>query len=444
MIEIGSFRSRDCHGITRRSFVQAATSVPLALGLGGLATRDARAWTPTEGRARSVLMVWLWGGPAQHDTFDPKPDAPGAIRGPFATIKTKSGDLFSELLPRLARCSDKFAVVRSTKFAANHDMRPLAGGRRRGRGEEPNFGSIVARRKTIVGLPSFVSVAPLTSYGHGFQSTTVPGHGAGRLGSAYNPFIVRCSSEGKLDIAGLRLLDGLSPERLDDRNLLRQQLGDLGRKLEKLEVEQWNRQLEGAYSLLGSGGASRAFDLSRESEDARGAYGRTPFGQSMLLGRRLVEAGVPYVQVNWSLGVDGLEEGSSMGWDTHRNGFGQLMNYHCPIFDRAFSALLEDLSVRGLLDSTLVVAMGEMGRTPKINKTGGRDHWATCSTLWAGAGVQGGRIVGETDANGAEPVSRPITPLMVGTTIAEAAGLDAQARVELGVLDGGQVVHELF
>jgi hypothetical protein len=164
----------------------------------------------------------------------------------------------------------------------------------------------------------------------------------------------------------------------------------------------------------------------------------------MLLGRRLVEAGVPYVQVNWSLGVDGLEEGSSMGWDTHRNGFGQLMNYHCPIFDRAFSALLEDLSDRGLLDSTLVVAMGEMGRTPKINKTGGRDHWATCSTLWAGAGVQGGRIVGETDANGAEPVSRPITPLMVGTTIAEAAGLDAQARAELGVLVGGQVVHELF
>ncbi|MEM7392699.1 MAG: DUF1501 domain-containing protein, partial [Verrucomicrobiota bacterium] len=143
-------------------------------------------------------------------------------------------------------------------------------------------------------------------------------------------------------------------------------------------------------------------------------------------------------------GVDSLEEGPRMGWDTHRNAYAQMMNYHGPIFDRAMSALIEDLSDRGLLDQTLVIATGEMGRSPKANKLGGRDHWATCSTLWAGAGVQGGRAVGATDKIGGYPITEPATALKVGTTICELAGVDARARADMGVLPGGTLIHELF
>ncbi len=421
MSEIGSFRSAIRDGVTRRSFLQAAASVPVALGLPRVAGSpgSTAANAEKEPRARSVLLVWLQGGPSHLDTFDPKPDAPSEIRGPFATIPTRSsGARFSELVPRLAGMSDRFAVVRSTRFAESHDMMPLAGGRKRGPGLPPNLGSIVARHRSLSGMPSFISVAPITAPTHSFESIAVPGYGAGTLGPAYDPLIVTCSAGGEIDIAGRK--------PVDDR-----------------KAGQRNREIEAAHALLNSEGLE-AFDLSAESKRTRVSYGRTSFGQSLLLGRRLVEAGVPYTQVNWSLGVDGLEEGSNMGWDTHRNGFGQLLNYHGPIFDRAFSALIGELSDRGLLKSTLVVAMGEMGRTPKINKTGGRDHWATCSTLWAGAGVCGGRIVGETDEKGAETVTTPISALMVGTTIADLAGVDATSRAEMGVLDGGQVIRELF
>jgi len=199
-----------------------------------------------------------------------------------------------------------------------------------------------------------------------------------------------------------------------------------------------------AYRMLTSPEARRAFDLSLEPEKVRGAYGRTTFGQSMLLARRLAEVGVPFIQVNWSLGVDGLEEGPLMGWDTHRNGFGQLMTYHAPVFDRAFSALLDDLYDRDMIGSTLVTAFGEMGRTPKINRTGGRDHWATCTSLWAGGGIEGGKVIGSTDKIGGEPENDPATPLMVGTTIAECMGLGIQERAELNVLDGGTTIPNLL
>lgn len=443
MLEVGSFRSRDCDGVTRRAFIQVAGSVPAALGLSAvLSSRTAEA---AQGTASSVMMVWLWGGPSHLDTFDPKPDAPDDIRGPFATIPTTiAGVRFSELVPRLAKRNDRFSVVRSTRLSGNHDMLALTG-RRGGRGgHEPNFGSIVSAHKRSAHLPPFISIVPKTELGHGFRSITVPGFGAGRFGANHNPFIVRCSAEGEAEVPSLKLVDGLSPERLSDRRLLCRELDSLERSVDSDAFAEWNQKNSLAYSLLSSGKAFAAFDLASESEKARAAYGRTSFGQSLLLGRRLVETGVPYVHVNWSLGVDGLQEGSNMGWDTHRNGFGQLMNYHCPIFDRAFSALLDDLDERGLLDTTLVVAMGEMGRTPKINKTGGRDHWATCSTLWAGGGVQGGRIVGRTDSSGAHPVTPPISPLMIGTTIAEAVGLNSQARAEAKVLDGGEVISELF
>lgn len=450
MLNIGSFRSRSCDGVSRRAFVQTAAALPWAWQSGGNAahaatSRESSSGVARAGKAKSVMLVWLWGGPSQLDTWDPKPDAASEIRSPFTTIQTRtSGMQFTELFPRLANRSHRLTVVRSCRFSGNHDMLCLTGVRRRGSNQEPNFGSIVSQQDNSTELPPFVSVAPRTTLSHGFPCVSVPGYDAGRLGAAYNPFVVRCASDSSVQIPSLKLVEGLTPGRLEDRRFLLEQIDLLKRSVDTAELSAFNQQHDSAYSLLTAQDSFKAFDLSREPPRTRDAYGKTAFGQSLLLGRRLVEAGTPYVQVNWSLGVDGLEEGPLMGWDTHRNGFGQLTNYHGPIFDRAFSALLDDLDERGLLSETLVVAMGEMGRTPKINKVGGREHWATCTTLWAGGGVGGGRCIGKTDRIGADPITTPVTPLMVGTTIAEAVGLDSEARAKMRVLTGGSAIDGLL
>lgn len=441
MINIGSFRAKDCHGLTRRSFIGLASAAPFA-SAGTASAADYGA-----ARAKSVIMVWLWGGPSQLDTFDPKPRAPSEYRGPFQPIATKTvGAQFSELLPRLASRSDLFTIIRSSTSSSNHSMATLTGYPGTPNGEsEPNFGSIISRHKKSATLPSFISVAPTTTLTHGFDSTRNPGYGGGRLGSAANPFIVHCDSFGKVKMPSLQLMGGMTPERFANRRTLLTQLDGTRRSLDAMSAgDQWNKQVADAHSLLTASGASRAFELDREKEEVRDSYGHTTFGQSLLLARRLAEAGVPYIQVNWSIGVDGLEEGSNMGWDTHRNCFGQLMDYHGPVLDRGLSALLDDLKQRGLLESTLVVAMGEMGRTPTINKTGGRDHWGTISTFWAGGGVEGGRVVGATDAKGGSPITRPVTALMAGTTIAELMGLSSELRARMKILEGGKVIDELF
>ncbi len=197
--------------------------------------------------------------------------------------------------------------------------------------------------------------------------------------------------------------------------------------------------------MLTSPSATKAFDLSRESEQTRADYGYTSFGQSCLLGRRLVEAGVPYVQVNWSQYVEVFYPFSDYGWDTHADNFELLADWHGPLLDRTFSALLRDLDQRGLLESTLVVCMGEFGRTPRINTIASRDHWHPCYfSIWAGAGVQPGRVIGRSDPRGEHPATDPVTPEMVGTTILELAGVNTQARAELRVLPGGRVIDALL
>ena len=195
----------------------------------------------------------------------------------------------------------------------------------------------------------------------------------------------------------------------------------------------------------GNGRTQRAFDLHREPEAVREAYGRTSFGQSCLLGRRLVEAGVPYVQVNWSQYVEVFYTFSDYGWDTHADNFGLLADWHGPLLDRVLSTLLDDLDRRGLLETTLLLCMGEFGRTPRINAIGSRDHWHPCYfSIWAGAGVEPGRTIGASDAHGEHPVTDPITPAMVGTTMLELAGISSAVRAELRVLPEGRVIHELF
>lgn len=441
MLSMGHFSSPDCNRVTRRSFLKVAATVPVALGLPSLCRAN-------ETRVRSVVMINLWGGPSQLDTFDPKPNAPSNIRGPFRPIATRTtGVHFTELLPRLAALQDLFAVVRSTYYrGADHNMMPFTGATT-GPGRdshEPNFGSIVAKRYPAREMPSFIAVNPSCSINTTVGARTAAGMNAGKLGSAFNPFVVSCNENGESEGEALKLLGGLTPKRLEDRVSLRQKLDDAQRELDSAPASSWNSLVDNGHRLLSGGRARKAFDLSTEKQATREAYGFTSFGQSCLLARRFVEAEVPYVHVNWSLGADALGEGPSMGWDTHRNGFEQLTLYHCPIFDRVFSAFLKDMKERGLLDSTMVVVTGEMGRTPTINQIGGRDHWPTNSTLWAGGGVKPGLIVGATNATGGEPVTRPITALMAGTTIADRLGIDSQTRAELGVLTGGEVIHELF
>ena len=443
MLDVGSFRAASCGGISRRAFLQASASLPAALGF-SLRSGFAAMEPP---KVQSVLVVWLWGGPSHLDTFDPKPNAPQEYRGPFSTIQTQTPGLyFSELLPKLAAQSDLFSLVRSNvNLSGDHLVAGsigLSGADEVAGVHPPNFGSIVARQRPADRLPTFVSLA---NGAIGDGRGPMKGYGGGTFGQAYDPFMVSCSPEGKVEIPSLRLLDGLSPLRLTDRSLLLGELDRVRRQADQVSLEQWEKIHHRASSLLSSSDSQQAFDLSRESLKTREAYGHTAFGQSCLLGRRLVEAGVPYVQVNWSRYVEVLFQFSDYGWDTHTENFELLADWHGPILDRALSALLSDLSQRGLLESTLVVALGEFGRTPRINEIGSRDHWPQCySSLWAGGGIVPGRTVGASDRNGEFPVTSPVTPATVGTTILELLGITTAERAQMRVLEQGRVIHELL
>lgn len=445
MLKLGSFKTQVCQGMSRRAFLQLAAGLPLAGAMAApLAALENRYG---QARAKSVILVWLWGAPSHLDTFDPKPKAPSSHRGPFSTIATRTpGVQFTELLPRLAARNDRFTLIRSNRTTApgHPDAGTLAltGAPEAPGPVWPNFGSIVARHRVGTELPPFVSV------GRGIPRDVVRpivGYGGGQWGKAYDPFLLSCTELGEVDIPELKLIEGLSPDRLANRSLLLATLDESRKRLEDSRVLDWNQKYQSAYALLASPEARRALDLSQENHQTRSAYGQTSFGQSCLLARRLVEARVPYVQVNWSQYVEAMTPNCDFGWDTHIYNFELLADRHGPIFDRAFSALLDDLSDRGLLASTLVVAMGEFGRTPKINGQAARDHWPNCYfSLWAGGGVQPGRTIGESDRRGEEPVTAPISPAMVGTTICELAGISSQARAEMRALPGGQVIHELL
>jgi len=440
MLEIGSFRARLCQGIGRRAFLRAGALTPLLLSLPSLAAEAAA-------RAKAVLLVWLWGGPSHLDTCDPKPNVPAEYRGPFSTIPTRTpGVRFSEILPLLAAHSDRFALIRSHRnFHSGHleaGTIGLTGAPLDSPGQGPNFGSIVARQRGPGALPPFIAV------GRGNPRDVVgmmKGYGGGNWGKVYDPFLVHCSDRGEVNIPSLQLLDGLTPQHLADRRTLLQGLDNLRRRVEAAELEKWDATARKAYALLTAPEARQALDLSREPEKVRAAFGQTSFGQSLLLGRRLIQAGVPYVQVNWSQYVEAMTPNCDFGWDTHIYNFDLLADRHCPLFDRAFTALLDDLHQSGLLATTLVVCLGEFGRSPRINAQASRDHWPQCYfSIWAGAGVKPGRVIGESDRFGNDPLTEPITPAMVGTTILESMGIGSQARAELGVLPGGRVIHELF
>jgi len=443
MLSVGTFTSRDCQGVSRRAFVRAACATPFAWPLSGATAKAAEA-AP---KARSVLLVWLGGGPSHVDLFDPKPKAPLEYRGPFATIATATPSIrFTELLPKLAARSDRFSLIRSNvNFDGGH--RPagsiaLCGAVAGPAGYPPNFGSIVGRQRASAALPGFISMArgPI-----GDGDGPVLAFGGGAWGAGYDPFVVNCSEQGRVDAAELKLLDGLTPARLLDRQTVLRELDRARHALDEAPPQRWRELHERASALLGSGAAQSAFDLSREPDAVRDCYGHTSFGQSCLLARRLVEVGVPYVQVNWSQYVEVFYPFSDYGWDTHADNFGLLADWHGPLLDGVFSTLLDDLDERGLLKTTLVVCMGEFGRTPLINSIGSRDHWHQCYfSLWAGGGVQPGRVIGESDAHGEFPATEPVTPAMVGATMLELAGISSAQRAQLRVLEGAKVIDALI
>jgi Protein of unknown function (DUF1501) len=466
MFGFGDYLIRDCQGLTRRSFLRFGACAPFAAplvsgalagaaGLSASLTNTALGAAETP-KARSVMLIWLVGGPSHIDLFDPKPAAPAEYRGPFASIGTRTpGMQFSELLPKLADRSDRFSVVRTNiNYSGGH--RPAGSiawtcGQSRDGDEDtkgkpgnypPNIGSIVARSRPLQELPGFVSLAR-GPVGDGVGPCW--GYGGGLWGPRYDPFMAECSRQGQVSIPDLKLLDGLTPARLVDRRQLLEQLDDVRRRIDHEKFAQWSGLHQQALKLLRGAETLHAFDLSDETPATRARYGRTSFGQSCLLGRRLVEAGVPYVQVNWSQFAEVFYPFSDYGWDTHADNFGLLADWHGPLLDHVFSTLLDDLQARGLLETTLVVCMGEFGRTPRINNIGSRDHWHPCYfSVWAGGGVQPGRAIGQSDPRGELPKTTPITPQMVGTTILELAGVSTQKRAEYRVIEGGQVIDELL
>ncbi|MBC8352896.1 MAG: DUF1501 domain-containing protein [Planctomycetes bacterium] len=403
--------------------------------------------------AKNCIYIFLCGGPSQLEMWDPKPDAPDGIRGPFKSIETSvPGMHIGELLPSVAKHAEKLAIIRSMTHESNvHDIGilytlladskpPTNVAYPPTRGDHPGLGAIL---RSLLGeqteLPSWVTVPRAFTTGARFYK----GQSGGFLGPAYDPFFL---DEEKTDSLGdktfqppsLQLRGELSQTRLSHRRDL---LEDLNEQVafDVAAVKQSEQYYDKAYSMLSTAGASQAFDVGREPNVLRDRYGRNEYGQSFLLARRLVESGVRMVNVFWTLfGKDGCQFNL---WDNHGSdkevcgGFNRGVDmltapYCCPAFDRAFAALLEDLSERGMLDDTLVVVAGEFGRTPKINKNTGRDHWAPCySTVLAGGGVQGGQVYGASDAQAAYVKDSPVRPEDLGATILHAFGLSPESPI---------------
>jgi uncharacterized protein DUF1501 len=444
MLLVGQMGNRSCAGVTRRALVEAGF-----LGALGLTLPQQASLAAAASRPRAVILLWLWGGPPHLDTFDPKPDAPLDYRGPYRAISTNvPGIQVTELLPRLARRADQYAILRTLHHGtSDHGIAGTIGmtGRTPAAGQiQPHVGSIVSRLRGFHSqraLSNFVTLGDRLHQGH----RPIQGEGGGILGAVYDPFRLRYDPEQGV------LLGEITPpkelaDRVDRRHRLLQRLGEGQPAVPATrETQSMDRFYDQAFSLMTSSEGRRVFDLSREPDKIRDTYGRHRFGQSCLLARRLVEAGVPFVQVNWSQHVEAEEDAGDGGWDNHYRNFEMLAERQAWPFDQACSALLDDLRARGMFQDTLVVAMGEFGRTPKINPQAGRDHWQNCySALMAGGGIRGGQVVGASDDRGEYPASRPLTPADVCITMLESIGITRTHVLALGLPVEGEPIHELL
>jgi len=478
MLTINGSRRTVCSGISRREMLQVGGAGLFGLNMASLMAAEERGLRIGNGRAKSVIFLFLFGGPSQLETFDMKPDAPSTIKGPFKRIASRTPGLhMSEHLHRSASISDKFCVIRSmshphndhnachyiqtghpwTRTAANGNdvnARPT---------DWPAMGSVVeyvsqhSADSASRTLPDYMYLPNNLGHLQGYDRT---GQYAGWLGNAYNalatdirkrdkddnPFFRPCD-EKELDfrIKGLVSKDLITLDRLNRRKSLVNQFDSFRSEVDR-SIRQFQNQdklREMAAQLVTSDAIRTALDIRQESDKLRDRYGRHLFGQSTIMGRRMIEAGSRFVTVLWDA-PDGYS------WDSHRSSQ-HLKEHLVPGFDQAFSALIEDLDQRGLLDETLVVAVGEMGRTPKGNDAWGRGHWSHCfPCVLAGAGIRGGITYGTSDKHAEYPIEDKVSPEDLARTIFWALGVDPDIRLPdaqgrpTQIIEGGRVLSELF
>jgi hypothetical protein len=426
-----------CDGLTRRDFLHAGAIASLGLTLPGYFSA-LRGTPPSQGGEKpgapdkdvNCIMLFLVGGPSHIDTWDPKPNAPEEVRGPFKPIATSvPGMQISEIFPKMARHADKYALIRSVYHTATavHDTghQMMQTGRLFSGGiEHPHVGCALGYVKGQRGeVPAHVLLPrPIGRTGGNLPH----GHTAGFLGKQYDPFILNADpADPKFKVPDLLPPEYISAVRAERRQKLRDAVdGALAAFENNAQAKQLDESFSLAYRLMSSPQAREAFALDKEPDSMRDRYGRTRFGQSCLMARRLIERGVRFVTVNMFETV--FDE---ITWDIHGSkpftDIAEMSKLVAPNFDQAFSALLEDLQGRGLLAKTVVTAMGEFGRTPKINPAGGRDHHPGVWTILMGGGpIQGGRVIGESDDLGYIPKGRPVTPGEVAATLYKALGLD--------------------
>lgn len=446
-------------GVSRRGLIQVGYSGLVGVGLAQVLGGEGRVraeQAPPAGSGKtgnSLIIVFLTGAASHHDTFDMKPDAPAEVRGEFKSIATSvPGYAICEHLPKLAERAHRYAVIRSLSHGDNNHLMSthhvLTGEKQPGgffdkvasRDDWPSYASalqaIHPRNDGIpcgVNLPTFLQEGPLTW----------PGQHAGFLGPTFDPWQIKGDPNSPdFKVSSLSLSPGLDVDRLGNRKSL---LGQLNQQQQRLEQSAASLRLQGeqdlAYSLLASSKLSQAFELQRESEPNRERYGRNTTGQSLLLAKRLIESGVRVVQVNI---------GRVQNWDNHSDIFPTLKGRLLPPLDQGVAALLDDLESSGLLDTTMVMMLGEFGRTPKINPQKGRDHWGPCFFgLFAGAGVRPGQIIGRSDSLAAYPATRAYSPDDIGATVYHVLGVppDTVVRDRLNRpvrLNKGEVIQPLF
>ncbi|MBL9172246.1 MAG: DUF1501 domain-containing protein [Verrucomicrobiales bacterium] len=442
--------THNCAGVPRRDFLQLGLGGVLGWGLADLmrlqaAKPTASAATAPGGKPVNCILIWLDGGPSHYETFDPKPDAPSEIRGSFQTIPTAvPGTRFSEAVPELAKTADKFTVIRSVSHkdpnhgGGNHYLMtgaptpvPVACGAFVT--FHPSFGSVVSwTRGQREGLPPYVSMPSVTRSG-----------GPNFLGGQHAPFVI----DGSPNSTGFRVRDVVLPAEISEsragtRRELRAALDGMKRYTDRLAEDPavtFDQYLQQGVDLVLSPKAQAAFDLAREEDKVREAYGRNDFAQRLLMARRLVEVGVSWVTVNYG------------GWDHHTKLFDAYKGDHVKNMDRGVAALIRDLDERGLLDSTLVVLLGEFGRTPKVNKDAGRDHWPhAMSILMAGAGCPRGGIIGATDAKGYAAAENVYRPEDFAASLYTKMGIDPNQVLHTNtgrpvqLVNNGRRIRELF
>jgi hypothetical protein len=445
-----------CDGLSRRDFLHAGTLTYFGLGLPTFCALKAQGATRRD-RDINCILLFLYGGPSHLDTFDLKPDAPAEIRGPFRPIATKvPGIEIAEFFPRLAGMMDRVALIRSAYHAAPALHEPciqlLQSGRLPSSGtEHPQYGCVVSKLKGARGeIPAHILLHSQTGFADGGRPLD---QHAGYLGRAYDPFVLDTDpNDPAFQVPDLLPPEYLTAVRESRRRSLRTAIDGAIRSFEtSADVRLLESSFERAYRLMSSPEARAAFDINSEPEAVRDRYGRTRFGQGCLLARRLIERGVRFVTINM---FESLTKETT--WDIHgAKPFSPIESYATeigPNFDTAYTALLEDLVRRGLLETTMVLAFGEFGRKPRINPAGGRDHHPACwSVLLAGGPIQGGRVVGASDAIGYEPEDRPVTAAEIAATVYQGLGIPLDTDLPgpqgrpIRIVDHGvESIRELF